>query len=333
MTSVTPLPPIERILVAGAPAGGLGTIEAGFQLAVRLGARVRVLQVEPQHRILERLGVVQRPAAEVADADIVRLARRAGLEASTLEIETLRGQARRLLLDEAASWRADLVVLGIAAPGRRDRNAAGVRLGTVADHLIRHLGCPILLVDDRRPVLPSRVLFPVDLSELSRTAMACGLGFLRQLGLDGPGCGGPGCGGREPGGEEIERFALFVVPTPGDLTDDQRRSIDRAGKAEVVSWLAELPAAAGVRPLVAMGPPAGVIGERAARGADLVVMGTHGYGSQGTARRGVGSVTGEVLAAGPCSMLIVPPVAELAAEIAEEIVSGTAPRFGEQPSR
>jgi nucleotide-binding universal stress UspA family protein len=301
------LQPIQRVLIAGPPAGGLGTVEAGVHLARRLGARVRVLQVQPHHPILERLGIAGRPERGIADADIVRLAHRAGLRPSTLETETLKGQPRRVLLDEARSWQADLVVLGSDG-----QSPPGVRVGTVADHLIRQLACPVLVVDDRRPTLASRVLFPVDLSEFSRVAMACGLDLLRQSRL---------------ADEGSERIALLAVPAPRDLTVERRQSIETGARIELETFLADLPGAATVRPAVALGEPASAIVEHAASHADLVIMGTHGYGSLGAARRGVGSVAGQVLGAAPCSILIVPPAAEFAAELAEAVISQTAPRF------
>lgn len=322
MTLDKTLKPIERVLIAGPPAGDLGTVEAGIELARRLEARVRVLQVQSSHPLIDRLGLdrlgidrlgFDRHALEgegapneFTDADIVRLAHRAGLRPSTLETETLRGQPRRLLLDEAARWGADLVILG-----RGEGGGSGVRPGTVAEHLIRQLACPVLVVDGGSPVVPARVLFPVDLSDFSRAAMACGRDFLRQLGA----------------GDGVEERALFVVPAGGKLTDQQRRSIDRAGRRELADWLAEGNPPDLVDSAIEVGEPAAAIVERARDGADLIVMGTHGHGSMGFARRGVGSVTGQVLAAAPCSMLVVPPAVELGAEIAEAVARETAPRF------
>jgi nucleotide-binding universal stress UspA family protein len=156
-------------------------------------------------------------------------------------------------------------------------------------------------------------MFPVDFSDFARSAMACGLAFLRQLGLEGG---------------SVERFALFVVPEVQVLSESQRESLDRAGRAELASWLDTLAGAEGTRPEVALGRPAAAIIERARSATDLIVIGTHGHDSEAGARRGLGSVTGEILGMAPCSMLIVPPAVELAAEVAEAIVSETAPRFG-----
>lgn len=309
MRTDTALRPIHRILVGGPPAGGPGAAEVGIRLAKLLDARLRVVHVQTPHPLLERLGLdsklVSPLRSTLTDADVIHLAHREGLRPATYETETLRGQPRQVLVDEIRRWQADLLVVGA-----HERNLPGVRLGTVAEHLIRNATCPVLIVNGRRPIPPRRVLFPVDLSEFALYAVACGLNFLEQINADQD--------------KPSAREALLVVPPNGESRDERQR----AGREGLGSWLEKASFEAAMEQSTAEGSPAPTIVDQALRGEfDLVIMGTHGHGSHGPPLGGIGSVTGEVLDRAPCHMLIVPPQAEFGAELADAVVSQTEPSF------
>lgn len=309
MRTDTALRPIHRILVGGPPAGGPGATEVGMRLAKLLDARLRVVHVQPPHPLLERLGLNSKltppSRSALTDADVIHLAHREGLRPATYETDTLRGQPRHVLVDEAQRWQADLLVVGA-----HERHQPGVRLGTVAEHLIRNARCPVLVVNGHRPMPPRRILFPVDLSEFGLYAMACGLNFLDQI--------------DSTRNEDLTREVFLVVPPNAESVAERQR----AGREGLGTWLREGAFEAAIGQSTAEGFPAPMIVEKAITGEfDLVVMGTHGHGSHPLTIGGIGSVTGEVLDRAPCHMLIVPPQAEFGAELAEAVVSQTEPGF------
>jgi nucleotide-binding universal stress UspA family protein len=271
------------------------------------------VQVRTAHPLLERLGVKGNHGwgAEpvLSDADVIRLAHREGLRPSTFETDSLQGHPRQVLLEEAQRWQADLIVVGID-----EQEPSGVRLGTVAEHLIRYATCPVLIVNGDGAMPPRKVLFPVDLSEFAWYAMACGLNFLDQIQfecLPGRGC-----------------EALLVMPPARYSGGVSREDLERTSRDRLSTWIAGDPDLAGLVQSVEAGTPAQVIVDHAkTTGTDLIVMGTHGHGSHGQRLQGIGSVAGEVLGEAPCHMLIVPPSAEFGAEIAEAVASQTEPRF------
>jgi nucleotide-binding universal stress UspA family protein len=312
MRTDTALKAIQRILVSGPPAGGMDVAEVGVRLAKVLSARLRLVHVQPSHPLLERLGlkIDHAQRAALTDADLLRLAQHEGLEPSTYEAEILSGQPRSVLLAEMKRWQADLLVVGA-----HERQRPGVRLGSVAEHLIRHATCPVLVVNGRRPIPPHRVLYPVDLSDFARYATACGANFLDQI-------------ARPSTGGTLDEALLVVPPTEASTEE-----LEQASSQGLKPWLAGRSLNAVVERSPVPGSPASVIVERAISGDfDLIVMGTHGHGSHQVPLQGIGSVTGEVLDSAPCHMLIVPPRVEFGAELADAVVSQTEPRFGRRTS-
>jgi nucleotide-binding universal stress UspA family protein len=293
----------------------VGAAEAGIRIAKLLDARLRVVQVEPTQALLTRLGLggiqPKRVEPKLTDSDVIRLAYREGLRPSTFETDTLRGQPRQTLLEEAQRWQADLIVLGA-----NERQPPGVRLGTITEHLIRHASCPVLIIEGNGALPPRKTLFPVDLSEFAGYAMACGLNFLEQIGSsDTP---------------DHENETLLVVPSQEDTGNKGQKDLERVSREQLANWLDDADFPALTRSIAAGSPGRAIVDHAKAGGADLIVMGTHGHDSHGLPLRGIGSVTGEVLGEAPCHMLIVPPVAELGAEIAEAVVSQTEPRFSKR---
>ena len=144
--------------------------------------------------------------------------------------------------------------------------------------------------------------------------MACGLNFLNQINFE---ClSDHGC------------EALLVMPQARYSGGVTREQLERISHERLNRWLAGDQELAGLAQSVEAGTPARVIVDHVkTAGTDLIIMGTHGHGSHGLTLQGIGSVTGEVLGEAPCHMLIVPPIAEFGAELAEAVASQTEPRF------
>jgi len=150
----------EKILVPidGSDTAGLGLAEA-IKLAKAQAGRIRLIHV------LDVLPALAPPVG-AAGADVViaqmrgggesilkdaeASARNAGVPADSKLIEETGGQAGEHILQEAASWPADLIVCG--THGRR-----GIRrlvLGSDAEYIVRRSSVPVLLVPSRPMALP-----------------------------------------------------------------------------------------------------------------------------------------------------------------------------------
>ncbi len=65
-----------------------------------------------------------------------------GVPASGVVVDAVRAQVARVIVAEAHSWRAEVVVVA-----RRPRTAIGVLLlGSLSDQLMRKAGCPVLVI-------------------------------------------------------------------------------------------------------------------------------------------------------------------------------------------
>lgn len=143
----------QRILV---PVDGSPTSTAGLQEAIRLakgqGATLQLVHVADQHYVtmmamesatgIDQLmaGVVQAGKRILRNAEAI--ARKAGVEAGTVLLETLTGPAADPIVRQAKKWHADLIVIG--THGRR-----GVRrllMGSDAEQILRTAPVPVLLV-------------------------------------------------------------------------------------------------------------------------------------------------------------------------------------------
>lgn len=132
---------IETILLAtDASRASQAAEEQAIELAARLGSRLVVVSAvsgTPEvrsARVLAVEGVVQRARAAGADA--------AGM--------TWDGDPGESIVEAAAAEHADMIVVGTHERGTVGR----LFLGSVSDHVVRHAGCPVMVV---RPthMLPS----------------------------------------------------------------------------------------------------------------------------------------------------------------------------------
>lgn len=142
----------RRILVGldDSPAG-LAAGRYAVELAVSVGARMRFVHVTGDGEVVRGLHSMhrdhgiearRRQEAQALVSHMLGQARRAGAEA---EGECLEGEPAPLLLDEARSWQADLVVVGHsgqAVPGRPS-------IGGLTRHLLEFSDCPVVVVPQR----------------------------------------------------------------------------------------------------------------------------------------------------------------------------------------
>jgi nucleotide-binding universal stress UspA family protein len=195
--------------------------------------------------------------------------------------------ASRLMVEVAARTGAEVVVVGATRRGRLERWL----LGTTAQHVLRHVQAPVLVVrgGDARP--PRRVLLTGDLTELSAAVHAHTARLLEAV-----------CGPDRP-----EMRSVFVVADEGAAMPSSTRGalLDWSG-ADLEAFLYEPPLRAmPIESRVRLGHPAHeIVAEAREWGADLVVMGTRVR--TGAARVLWGSVAEEVLPGAPCDLLVVP---------------------------
>jgi nucleotide-binding universal stress UspA family protein len=216
--------------------------------------------------------------------------RRPGLK---VEGFLLRGRSGSQIVDEAASFHADLVVLGSRGHGA----IATMVLGSTASEVVDHAPCPVLVA--RSNSLGS-IAFADDGSTTARTAETA---FSRW----------PIFAGRHVDVLTVAETAVpvaagFVSGLYDQVVASYSRSVDEA-RAEVADESATAAhrlheAGFDAVPVVLEGQPAGEIVRFAAeRGTGTIVMGTRGH--TGLTRLFLGSVARNVLLHAPCSVLVV----------------------------
>ena len=143
----------RKILV---PVDGSATSKAGLREAISLakgqGAQLQLVNVADQHYVammgLESSAGIgdMMESTKSSGRAILRnaqaTAKKAGVEATAVLLETLTGPAADPIIKQARKWGADLIVLG--THGRR-----GVRrllMGSDAEQIVRYSPVPVMLV-------------------------------------------------------------------------------------------------------------------------------------------------------------------------------------------
>jgi len=217
--------------------------------------------------------------------------REAGYRVST---EVRQEEPAEAVRTAAASWGADLVVIGTRGMSRLEH----LLLGSVAERVVSVAPCPVFAVhpgdlDRHRPL--RKILVPTDFSDEARRAAETALDLVSA---------------RTARGELILVHAYYIpveytaygaMPTTWDFLKD----IENASKAELDKWATELSSRGWtVTSVVEEGAPASVIQRLAKeREVDLIAMGTHGR--SGLMGLVLGSIAKRVVGDAPCPVLTV----------------------------
>lgn len=211
-------------------------------------------------------------------------------------VEVVTGVPSRELTEEARRQGAELLVVGAA-----EGDGHVIRpLGSTAERVLRRAQVPVMAVRDERGVLPRRAVVAVDFSSCSLLALTGGLTWLERLADTDRGSAGEG---------PIEITLLFVLSpfasAVGEIEVDYD-SAERIARRELEELVERHVTSVRGTPKVVRGAPAqGILDEAAAAEADLVILGTHGYG--GRERLMLGSVAERVVREAPVSVLVFPP--------------------------
>jgi nucleotide-binding universal stress UspA family protein len=217
-----------------------------------------------------------------------------GEEGTDFPLQIAIGEPAREVADYARGVSADLLVLGPHEP----RAAFDDLLGTTADRLIRTATVPCLVAN--RPISPPlrRVLLPVDFSAPSNHAVQVAMDLLG-------GAVFAGADDEAPTVVEVLFVSAFAASYPRPLAVEPRLS------EQVRAAATRLPEHSRVKllPRILSAPmPIDGIRRAAERmDAELIVLGTHGYGTLGRAL--IGSVASAVARTLPFPVLLVPPPA------------------------
>lgn len=211
--------------------------------------------------------------------------------------EALLYAAHRAILERAAEVEADLIVIG---PHRQHR-AADFLLGSTAESVVRGARVPCLVV--RAPLaLPLReVVVPLDLSELARGALDEALTWAARLAAGDPLQGLPATDVR----------VIHVIPKAFQTPDFpfDRAVVGPELHREVAAALERVPGGSTleVREELIWGDDAAeeITRFAAAENADLLVIGTRGFGA--VKRILLGSTSAGVVRRATCNVLLVPP--------------------------
>jgi nucleotide-binding universal stress UspA family protein len=279
----------------------------GWTLAERAGVSCRLVHATPEAWTVptaphagtdqpELLNTAVREAARAAVRDTLA----GDVPAAALDVLEVRtGRAAAAIRDCAHELQAGLVVLG----GKHHTLLGRWVGGSTAHTLVRSLDLA-LLVTAHTPLPVRNVLISVDLSDAAGPTIARGEQFARLFDA------------RLHVVHVVE--PLPIIPdTPLQFNDDEvyRRSEEHL---ERYVWpRIEYP---GTTTSLRRGTPlATITAEVADRGAEVVVLGSHGKGW--VDRMLIGSVTEQVLSALPCSVLVVPVAGP----------AGARPRTGHPP--
>ncbi len=262
---------------------------------------VHVIEPPPPSRFLEKRYPSNDRIVETArvGAEARLRALSAPIATSLIWPEIRVGIPDEEIVHVAADYEADLIVVGRTHP-----HAGGWGyVGTTAQRVLRRSTVPTLLVTEKAPKAPSRMLVALDDSATSGRVLEWADFLGARLSADATVM-------------HVLSVPVFVGDAGGltaaDETDPHDATEDTRARAQAEKWLEERLAKstrrARLTPLVVTGSvlPADAILEETARGqVGLIVMGSRGAG--GANRLLFGSVAERVLRDAPCPVFVVGP--------------------------
>lgn len=288
------MPRIERILAAtDGGEHGLQAVVTGAALARRTGATFEAVTVAEPVIVPEAQTPAGVPVADYENAflDDSRRAARAQLEeagAQDAKLHVRSGLAARAIAQLADEWEADLIVLG-AHPKPA---LARFLVGSTEERVIRLAHRPVLAAVEPRREPFLRVLTAIDLSDQSSRVLRAGAAIAAADGA---------------------RFRTLYVQEPLPPMLEESETFDVAqyrqqGRSQLRQLIdgAKLPEGLEVEVHVHEGKAGARILEEAQEwDADLIVMGTHGFGF--FERLLLGSTSLHVMRHGHRATVVVPP--------------------------
>jgi len=304
---------IRAILVASDLQESSDTaVRSAALLAERLGAALHLVHAVDIPAVgYKSLGVMMDFQRQIQEA---RRALREQIERSVPNAAVVASQQIRMepppraINDRATEVGADLIVLG----PHRPQAFRGPILGNTADRVLRSAAVPVLLVPDMVSLPLRRVVVPIDLSDPARGALDQALIWTETLADNTADPAAP-----------AQVRVLHVIPK---LYQDYDFPFDRAVvvpelQSEIDGAVGRVGGGGGLRieqeTVWGNAPAEEIVRYVEAGGADLLVMGTHGYGAIGRAL--IGSITSRVARAAPCPILLVPPALWNADETARAV--------------
>jgi nucleotide-binding universal stress UspA family protein len=255
------------------------------RLARRHSAELRILHVVDD-AVPAHLAGAQREAAEEILAG--RLQATAGHAETSSSINVAIGKPFAEILREAASWPADLILIGT----HQAQVLQDMFRGTTAERIISQGHLPVLVVRKEAAEDYRCAVVGIDFSLHALRAAQCAFRLAPKA--------------------EFHLVHSFLSPFPhflyGDLRAEARevqtQAMNRAVNEELTAFLArfgdQVPP---LNHLVVSGVPKEVLLLTAGRlGADLLVAGTHGRA--GVSRTVLGSVAEDMLCRAPCDVLV-----------------------------
>jgi nucleotide-binding universal stress UspA family protein len=219
------------------------------------------------------------------------------------EVALLDGRADQAIMDRVKTGGADLVVMATHGRGPVER----AWLGSVADHLVRALPVPVLLVrpvdardaDFTVPPTPRRVVVSLDGSELAETALVPAADLAAALGA-------PLVLLRAIGGH-VELGSSYIPHAAQEHKEhlEEERAEATAYLRQVADTLAGHDVTIADVEVVAGSAAHAILDSVDPGGSDVIAMATHGRG--GLRRLILGSVTDKVVRAATGPVLVVRP--------------------------
>lgn len=284
-------------------------LDHAYELARRSGAQLYLFHAvslpEPDPRARESgfpgATELRRYRGEVARAALEDLLVDHATEGLDVRREMREGYTPRvIILDYAREIDADLIVQGSQGRTGLDR----LRLGSVAEQVVRHAPCPVLTVrdgDEAGAASPGEILVPVDFSPHTRPALVLAQALAELYAVP------------------LHLFHAVEIPSqptfypPVSDWSQEERLLEMA-RRELAELAARHPAAGiEMETSVAIGRASlETVRTAEQRGSGLVVMSTHG--DRGLKRFLLGSTAERVIRTAPCPVLTLGPGVRLPVE-------------------